>query len=201
MTSGSAAVRKPESGSASSGYSNDSAQANSAPISSVVAHDPLRDHEPAERDVLLHRTGRAHADDVLHADVVEFLNTDASRRRPDARRHRQDPLPAVRADDRLVFAVESPRLRVIHELRNRIHPCRISHDDCPVRPNRMRQLCMRLRSLNFPFLVHKNAPLYKTYHLYDRTNALSVLLYYRHEQVTTYCIVCGKHNIPIVGTL
>lgn len=31
-------------------------------------------------------------------------------------------LSAVRADDRLVFAVKRPRLRVIHELRNRIHP-------------------------------------------------------------------------------
>ena len=65
----------------------------------VIAHDPLSDHEPAERDVLLHRTGRAHADDVLHADIVKLFDTDAGRRRPDARRHRQDALPAVRADD------------------------------------------------------------------------------------------------------
>lgn len=130
----------------------------------VIAHDTLRNHEPAERDVLLHRASRAHADDVLYADIVELLHTNASRRRPDARRHRQDPLPAVRADDRLVLAVKRPRLWVIHELRNRIYPRRVPHDDRPVRPNRMRQLRMRLRSLNFPFLVHKNAPLYKTYH-------------------------------------
>lgn len=120
----------------------------------IVTHDPLRNHEPAERDVLLHRAGRAHTDDVLHADIVEFLDTNASRRRADARRHHQDALPAVRTDNRLVFTVERPRLRVIHELRNRIHPRRVPHDDCPVRPNRMRQLRMRLRSLNFPFLVH-----------------------------------------------
>lgn len=132
----------------------------------VIAHDPLSNHEPAERDVLLHRTGRAHADDVLHADIVKLFNTDAGRRRPDARRHRQDALTAVRADDRLVLAVERPRLRIVHELRNRIDPRRVPHDDRPVRPNRMRQLRVRLRSLYLPFLIHKNAPLYKTYHLH-----------------------------------
>lgn len=63
-------------------------------------------------------------------------------------------LSAVRADDRLVLAVKRPRLRVIHELRNRIHPRRIPHDDRPVRPNRMHQLRMRLRRFNFPFPVH-----------------------------------------------
>ena len=65
----------------------------------VIAHDTLRNHELAERNVLLHRTGRTHADDVLHADIVQLLDTDAGRRRPDARRHRQDALTAVRADD------------------------------------------------------------------------------------------------------
>ena len=93
-------------------------------------------------------------------------------------------LSAIRADDRLVLAVKHPRLRVIHELRNRIHPRRVPHDDRPVRPNRMRQLRMRLQSLNFPFLVYKNAPLYKTYHLYDRTSAPSASLYYRNQQAT-----------------
>ena len=97
---------------------------------------------------------------------MQLLDTDAGRRRPNARRHRQDALTAVRADHRLVFAVKRPRLRVIHELRNRIHPRRVPHDDRPVRPNRMRQLRVRLRSLYLPFLIHKNAPLYKTYHLH-----------------------------------
>ncbi|MFR0868036.1 MAG: hypothetical protein ACLSGS_03005 [Adlercreutzia sp.] len=52
------AVRKPDSGSASNGHSNDSAQANSAPISSVVAHDLARRHQhPTTAQQFEHASG------------------------------------------------------------------------------------------------------------------------------------------------